>query len=164
MDPTSKPALAIWILGGVALDQFTKILAREVLSEGEVHRFLGGILHIQLVENHGAFLSLGSGLPEPVRQAVFLVGAGLLVVAMIGWLFLSKTATADVRFVMAWIVAGGLGNLIDRALFDGGVTDFLNVGFGSLRTGIFNVADMYITFALGLVIWQSLPMSVRRRT
>lgn len=162
MDPTSKPALATWILGGVAIDQLTKILARAVLLEGEAHRFVGGFLHIQLVENHGAFLSLGSSLPEPVRQAVFLVGVSLVVIAMTGWIFLSKSATPDARLVMAWIVAGGLGNLIDRALFHGGVTDFLNVGFGSLRTGIFNVADMYITFALGLVIWQSLPMSRRR--
>jgi len=36
----------------------------------------------------------------------------------------------------------GVGNLIDRFLFDGRVTDFLNVGIGSLRTGIFNIADV----------------------
>lgn len=157
MDPTSKPALATWIVGGVIVDQLTKYLARAMLIEGEVHRYLAGMLHIQLVENHGAFLGLGSSFPEPVRQAVFLAGVSLVVVAMMAWIFLSKSATAEARLVMAWIVAGGLGNLIDRALFDGGVTDFLNLGIGSLRTGIFNVADMYITFALGLVVWQSLP-------
>ena len=39
---------------------------------------------------------------------------------------------------------GGLSNLIDRLIYDGRVTDFLNVGIGSLRTGIFNLADMAI--------------------
>ena len=39
---------------------------------------------------------------------------------------------------------GGVGNLIDRVLFENGVIDFLNVGIGNLRTGIFNVADMAI--------------------
>ena len=34
--------------------------------------------------------------------------------------------------------------MIDRLLYDGRVTDFLNVGIGSLRTGIFNLADMAI--------------------
>lgn len=157
MNCTSKPALLAWILGGVVLDQVTKALARAILVEGEAHRYLGGILHVQLVENHGAFLSLGSSLPESVRNAVFLVGVGLVLAGMVGWIFLSRTATSDVRLVMAWIAAGGVGNWIDRFLFDGGVTDFLNLGLGSLRTGIFNVADMYITLALGVVIWQSLP-------
>jgi signal peptidase II len=43
------------------------------------------------------------------------------------------------------IFAGGLGNIIDRIAFDRHVTDFMNVGIGSLRTGIFNVADMCVT-------------------
>jgi signal peptidase II len=43
---------------------------------------------------------------------------------------------------LALLAASGIGNLIDRLLFDGRVTDFLNIGIGSLRTGIFNVADV----------------------
>lgn len=150
----SKPALAAWILGGVAFDQATKALARVILVEGAPHDFLGGILHIRLVENHGAFLSLGSTLPEPVRNAIFLVGASLMVAGLVAWIFLSKAADAPTRLVLSWIAAGGIGNIIDRAIFDGGVTDFLNLGIGPLRTGIFNVADMYITFALAFVVWQ----------
>lgn len=155
MNLVSKPALATWIVGGVAFDQMTKIVARAVLVEGESHRYLGGMFHIRLVENHGAFLSLGSNLPESVRQAIFLVGVSLLLVGLVAWIFLSKKADSQTRLVMCWIAAGGIGNLIDRALFEGGVTDFLNLGIGSLRTGIFNVADMYITFALAYVVWQS---------
>ena len=155
MNLVSKPALATWILGGVAFDQITKAIARAVLVEGEPHDFLGGVLHIRLVENHGAFLSLGSNLPEPLRNAIFLVGASLMVAGLVAWIFLSKTADAPTRLVMSWIAAGGIGNIIDRAIFDGGVTDFLNLGLGSLRTGIFNVADMYITFAFVFMVWQT---------
>jgi signal peptidase II len=43
---------------------------------------------------------------------------------------------------LALLAASGLGNLIDRVMQHGLVTDFLNVGIGPLRTGIFNVADM----------------------
>jgi signal peptidase II len=43
------------------------------------------------------------------------------------------------------IFAGGIGNIIDRILYDRHVTDFMNVGFGSLRTGIFNFADVCVT-------------------
>jgi signal peptidase II len=57
---------------------------------------------------------------------------------------------------MAAVVAGGAGNLVDRIWFQGGVVDFLNVGFGNLRTGIFNVADMYITCAVVFVLARSI--------
>lgn len=48
---------------------------------------------------------------------------------------------------VAWslVLAGGLGNLLDRLIYDGRVIDFMNLGIGSLRTGIFNVADVCIT-------------------
>jgi signal peptidase II len=49
------------------------------------------------------------------------------------------------RFVaLAFIAGGGISNLIDRLIYGGLVTDFLNVGIGPFRTGIFNVADMAI--------------------
>lgn len=47
---------------------------------------------------------------------------------------------------------GGIGNLVDRILLSGLVTDFINIGIGNLRTGIFNVADMAImTGVIGLI-------------
>jgi signal peptidase II len=46
-----------------------------------------------------------------------------------------------------------LGNIIDRLVYDRHVTDFMNLGIGSLRTGIFNVADMCVTGGvIGLLI------------
>jgi signal peptidase II len=44
----------------------------------------------------------------------------------------------------SFIAGGGLGNLIDRLAFDGRVRDFLNLGIGGLRTGVFNAADLSI--------------------
>jgi lipoprotein signal peptidase len=41
------------------------------------------------------------------------------------------------------LAASGVGNLIDRFLYEGRVTDFLNLGIGDLRTGIFNFADVF---------------------
>ena len=53
---------------------------------------------------------------------------------------------------MALIAGGGTSNLLDRIMDGGRVTDFLNVGIGSLRTGIFNFADMAILAGAILVI------------
>jgi len=56
-------------------------------------------------------------------------------------------------FLFTLIIAGGLGNIIDRIAYDRHVTDFMNMGISDLRTGIFNVADMYITAGvIGLFI------------
>ncbi len=56
--------------------------------------------------------------------------------------------------VIAWslVLSGGIGNLLDRLLHDGRVIDFMNVGIGSLRTGIFNVADVCIMIGISLVV------------
>ena len=43
------------------------------------------------------------------------------------------------------MVGGGFGNLIDRIFNEGRVIDFVNIGIGSLRTGLFNKADISIT-------------------
>lgn len=151
------PVLAIF--AGVGVDQATKLLARCVLVPGELHSYLGGCFWIELVRNHGAFLSLGSTLSEPVRQALLVGGVAAFLVAALEWLLFSRTSTSDGRWTVAAVVAGGLGNLVDRIWFQGGVVDFLNVGIGNLRTGIFNVADMYITGAVVFV----LARSIRRR-
>lgn len=42
------------------------------------------------------------------------------------------------------VFAGGVGNLIDRIIHHGSVVDFINIGIGSFRTGIFNIADVAI--------------------
>ncbi|HEX8522706.1 MAG TPA: signal peptidase II, partial [Tepidisphaeraceae bacterium] len=51
------------------------------------------------------------------------------------------------------VAAGGVSNLADR-IAHGSVIDFLNVGIGSLRTGIFNLADMAIMAGMAmLLLW-----------
>jgi signal peptidase II len=58
-------------------------------------------------------------------------------------------------FSFALIFAGGIGNIIDRILYDRHVTDFLNVGFGNIRTGIFNVADICVTAGvIGILLFR----------
>jgi signal peptidase II len=57
-------------------------------------------------------------------------------------------------FSLALLFSGGIGNIIDRILFDRHVTDFLNIGLGTLRTGIFNVADICVTAgAIGMLLF-----------
>ena len=52
----------------------------------------------------------------------------------------------------ALIVGGGFSNLIDRLFHNGAVVDFLNIGIGKVRTGIFNLADVAIMAGIGLLL------------
>ncbi len=106
-----------------------------------IHSYLGDVLRLEYTQNPGAFLSLGDGLPSTARYDGFIVGVGAIVIALLAWAVLSRRLELRQRIAIALIGAGGAGNLIDRIRFDGSVTDFLSLGIGPLRTGIFNLAD-----------------------
>lgn len=136
----------------VAVDQVTKAVAREFLPRSGMFSFAGDTFRLQYAENKGAFLSLGASLPDAARAWIFTIGTGALVLCMLAWLFRSPAMSRWNTFALSLLCGGGIGNLIDRILFDGRVIDFLNLGIGSLRTGIFNVADMAITAGvIGLI-------------
>jgi signal peptidase II len=138
-----RPALVMTLLlGCVGCDQVSKGIARAHLTLGESHTFLGDTFRIIHVENIGAFLGIGANLPEPARIAVFQVVIGLVILGLL-WAAAFRRGTRPWQVTgFTLLAASGIGNLIDRILFDGRVTDFLNFGVGSLRTGIFNIADV----------------------
>jgi signal peptidase II len=146
--------LVLGILAGtIALDQITKVFARQSLSY-QVLSYLGDTVRVTHTENAGAFLSLGAGIEGPTRFWIFTVGVALFMVAAL-WVLLKKnTMPLSTTIALTLVVGGGIGNLIDRAM-KGTVTDFMNVGIGWLRTGIFNVADMVIMAGVGVLIFQS---------
>jgi signal peptidase II len=126
----------------IACDRVTKHVAATHLAGAPARSFLADTVRIEYVENPGAFLGLGSEWPSAVRTLVFTVGSGLLLIALVvgavhqRW---SRSALAGV----ALLAAGGISNLVDRAV-GGRVVDFMNVGVGPVRTGIFNVADVAV--------------------
>jgi len=128
----------------VGCDQVSKSAARSLLHAGVTESLLSDSLRLQLTQNPGSFLSLGASLPEQLRFSLFTGAVAVILVGLVcAALFARQLSTA--RFVaLALVAGGGVSNLIDRLLYDGRVTDFLNVGIGSLRTGIFNLADMAI--------------------
>jgi len=110
----------------------------------QVFSFFSDTFRLQLAYNRGAFLSLGSTLPEHVRQWLLVVGVGLVLAVILGYALFSRSARSSVVFGIALVFAGGLSNLADRIVLEGSVVDFMNLGIGIVRTGIFNVADIAI--------------------
>ncbi len=123
--------------------------AREYLPGTGIHSYLGDTFRLVYAENPGAFLSVGASLPAAVRYSAFTISVGAFVAALLAWAIFSPRLAWLQRMAIAAIGAGGAANLIDRIRYDGAVTDFLNLGIGSLRTGIFNIADGHCNVGAG---------------
>jgi signal peptidase II len=143
--------LAIAVL--VILDQVTKKLAEYHLTgKGEIKVF-GDYIILLYIRNRGAFLSFGHELGQVVWMTAFIIIPVIVLCALSAYIIIKKMTGTFYLTVWVLVLSGGLGNLIDRVLY-GNVIDFMNIGIGSVRTGIFNVADLYmVAFTAILVIW-----------
>jgi signal peptidase II len=104
--------------------------------------YFAGTVQLEYAENTGAFLSLGSQLPDWARTTLLRVGVALALATLV--LIALKYQWSGVALAGASLTfAGGVSNLLDRIL-RGSVVDFMSIGVGSIRTGIFNVADVAI--------------------
>ena len=123
---------------------------------------LGGTIRLEYAENPGGFLSLGDHLPPRWRSVAFTgIGiAGTLAVFAYALLFCSERIQLAAVSLMC---AGAAGNLLDRLLWGGYVTDFLNVGVGPVRTGIFNLADLSLTAGALILAFATLCNTTKKR-
>ena len=140
------------LLACVGCDHAAKQAAEQWLAESGRILLFGGVVQLELVANPGAFLSLGAELPETLRQLV-LIGFVPLMLVAVGWLlFRSPSGSRAQALAFGLIAGGGFANWLDRVRGDGSVTDFVSLGLGPLRTGIFNVADVAIMLGAALLL------------
>ncbi len=119
-------------------DQFTKFLAREYLFD---QSFVFGWLRFDLVFNTGAAYGLFSNFTP------FLTWLGVIVIAYLLYSIKSLIHTKLDIVAYALIIAGALGNTVDRILF-GKVTDFINIQI----IPVFNFADIYLNIGVVLIL------------
>ncbi|WP_158971752.1 signal peptidase II [Paraglaciecola sp. L3A3] len=144
---------SIITLISVMIDQGTKWYAAEYLPKFKMTSYLADTLRIGYVENTGAFLGLGSGLSDAAKFWIFVCAVGLILLALLVYIFRTKTQPLMGIASLSLIFSGGISNFYDRAVNNGAVIDFLNLGIGSLRTGIFNVADMAIMLGVFILLF-----------
>lgn len=143
--PWMLPVLAI-----IGLDQFTKTLATQLLSYGEAVA-VNPYLNWTLLYNRGAafsFLSDADGW-----QRWFFIGVSTVVsIVIVTWMVRLPRSAAWQQLSLALILAGAIGNLLDR-LFLGHVVDFIQVHYNHYYWPAFNIADSAITLgAIGMIV------------
>lgn len=135
----------------IALDQVTKQLAVQQLQGEPSQSYLGDTFRLLFVENEGAFLSLGAGLGENIRYWALTILPVIILLILLGYTLLSSSLNRWQVIAYSFILGGGISNIYDRILY-GKVVDFMNMGIGSLRTGIFNFADVAIMIGLFMLV------------
>jgi len=135
----------------IVLDQAVKVIARAQLAPHDTVRYLWGLVHLQLGENPGSFLGLGSALPLSVRLPIFGLLGVLLLGATAHFVWRASRMSGIEMVGTALILGGGLSNLLDRLYQGGVVTDYVILGTPRLHTGVFNAADLALVVGMGMV-------------
>jgi len=143
------------LMACVGCDQSTKMYAEAKLPRVQPLSLLSDTVRLQVTHNEGTFLSLGASAPKAWRLATLHVGVSAMLLALLAYALFVRAGRAPFIFALALVLAGGASNLIDRFVNDGYVVDFINLGAGPIRTGIFNVADVAITAGALLLLIQS---------
>lgn len=152
-------ALVVTVVTTVGCDRVTKHVATAELAGRPVRSLLADTIRLAYVQNTGGFLSLGADLPEAARTVLFIGATGLLLLALVAY-GIRLRWRGWAAFGLALFVAGGVSNWVDRVLH-GSVIDFINVGVGPLRTGVFNVADVAIMVGVGIVLMSEFTRTPR---
>jgi signal peptidase II len=111
------------------------------------------IIHVR---NKAIAFSLGHGLPDVIRQVLFIIVPVLVLIFLVWYYFKTDELNLLQRWAVAGITGGGVGNLIDRIFRPDGVVDFISVKFYGLfgfdRWPTFNIADASVVVCVAVFL------------
>ncbi|MEZ4803240.1 MAG: signal peptidase II [Gelidibacter sp.] len=157
-------SIILLIVANIALDQISKVIVRAEVAKNEIIPIVGENFILTKVENKGAFLGMGSELGDSSRLIFLLI----LPIVVLGYVvyYIFKNKTLDRLSIIAFccIIGGGVANVFDRLVY-GEVTDFFHINLGGVfKTGIFNVADMSVSFGMILLLVASFKHKKKEST
>ena len=134
----------------VIADQLTKHLAVVRLKNQAAYNLINGILEFNYLENRGAAFGVLQ------NQKYFFVFVALIFIGVIVFVLIkvpTQKKYYSLNILLVMIAAGAVGNMIDRVRYDY-VVDFIYLV--CIQFPIFNVADIYVTTATVILVFQIL--------
>ena len=141
----------------VALDQWSKWAIKTSFNLYQSKPVIQDLLHFTYVTNDG----MAFGLSFPGGKHVLLIMTILLTGFIVGFLWKEKNGHPLIKYGLALILSGAIGNLIDRMLY-GKVVDFLDLMIGNFHWYIFNIADSSVTIGMILFIIHSIYIEQKK--
>ncbi|PIE04984.1 MAG: signal peptidase II [Spirochaetales bacterium] len=141
----------------LAADQITKLMVvRAIPLYTVAWNFGGDFFRLIHVRNTGVAFGMGGGFSDVLRAVLFIAVPLLVLIGAAVYMIRDKNLSSGMRWVLAAIVGGGMGNQIDRVFRPEGVVDFLDFKFYGLfgleRWPTFNVADATLVVSAVLAV------------
>ena len=145
-------SIVLLIVVNITLDQISKFIVRAQIAQNEIIELVGETLIMTKVENSGAFLGMGSDLSPVLKWILLLILPVIVLGGVVYYILTNKSLDRLSLIAFCCIVGGGIANVFDRFVY-GSVTDFFHIDLGGIfRTGIFNLADMSVSFGMILLV------------
>ena len=141
----------------VLADQISKTIVVRTMSLYESIPVIQNFFHFTYITNDG----MAFGIEFPFGYFIFSAVSILLTLFLFWYLWSVRNHSIVIRLGLAMIIAGAIGNLIDR-LFLGEVIDFLDFMIGNFHWYVFNLADSYVTVGMALILIDSIILEKKR--
>ena len=141
----------------VALDQWSKWMIKTSYNLYQSEPIIEGFFYFTYVTNDG----MAFGLSFPGGKTILLIVTLILTGVIMWMLWKEKNSHNLIRYGLTLILAGAIGNLIDRILY-GKVVDFLDFMVGNFNWYIFNVADSSVTSGMILFILHTIIVGEKK--
>ncbi len=135
----------------IAFDQWSKWLVKSSFRLYQSQPVIEDFFHLTYVTNEG----MAFGLTLPGGKQVLLILTILLTGFIAGYLWNERNGHPYIKYGLALILSGAVGNLIDRIIY-GKVVDFVDIMIGDFHWYIFNVADTSVTLGMCLFVLHSI--------
>lgn len=153
MKLTRNLSIILLIIFNIAIDQISKVIVRANIDLREVIELIGDKFILTNVYNKGAFLGMGSDMNDTLRLILLLILPTCVLGYLIYYIITNKSLDKWSTIALSCIAGGGIANVFDRIAF-GKVTDFFFIDLGGVfKTGIFNVADMSVSFGMIILVY-----------
>ena len=143
----------------VLADQISKTIVVNTMSLYESIPVIQNFFHFTYITNDG----MAFGINFPFGYYIFTSVSILLTLFLFWYLWSVRTHSIVIRLGISFIIAGAIGNLIDR-IFLGAVIDFLDFMIGNFHWYVFNLADSYVTVGMVLVLIDSIILEKKRES
>jgi len=137
----------VLILAIFILDRLSKIYVVKLIEAKQKELFLNDFLNITLNWNRG----IGFGLLSFDATTIYHLISALILLIIIYLIYLMVISDNAGKFIIALIVGGAVGNLFDRLTYFA-VPDFIDFHIGTYHWFTFNVADIFISIGIFLMI------------
>lgn len=141
----------IWLFVLLFLvDLITKLVCEAYIESGTKIYLIPNFLYVTLTYNTGMAWGLFGGETGRIILTVVSWIASIAIIAVYIWKF--KKFNKFWKAMLAMLLAGTLGNLIDRTFYSNGVIDWIGFQFGSYFFPVFNLADSYLVIAIIVIV------------